>query len=86
MDNFGAVCWPPREHADYQRETMDAFSAWDAERRVKRLAVVIDWLDGCVWALECELRLKRAALVMEVREQRRAEYKRLQQQLDDRGF
>lgn len=81
----GLLHWPPRENPYYQHEAADAFDAWWAEDRLRRLGVVVDWLEGCVWNLECELRFKRAATVMAVLEKRRAEYTRLKQQLKEFG-
>lgn len=79
----GLIHYPPTENPYYQQETMDAFDAWYAEDRVRRLSVVVDWLEGCVWNLECELRFDRANAVMTVLEKRRAEYQRLKQQLSE---
>jgi hypothetical protein len=85
MGNYsgGLVHWPPRFNRAYEQESMDAFDAWDAEQRLGRLSVRIDWLENRIWQLECALRFKRAGLLSDVLEKRRAEYKRLEQQLKE---
>lgn len=81
----GLLHWPPTENPYYQHESADAFDAWWAEDRLRVLSVKIDWLEGCIWDLECDLRIERAAKLADVLDRRRTEYKRLKQQLDDIG-
>jgi hypothetical protein len=79
----GLLHWPPRENADYERESMDALGEWELERRIRELDRDIDRMECEAWDLECDLKINEAAGLLDIVVQKRTQYRELKHQLDE---